>query len=31
MSLPVANAHRLRAAAELLAERAAPLMLAMAV
>ncbi len=31
MSLPAANAHRLRAAAELLAERAAPLMLAMAV
>ncbi|TQF02216.1 helix-turn-helix domain-containing protein [Kitasatospora acidiphila] len=31
MSLPVSSAHRLRAAAELLAERAAPLMLAMAV
>jgi DNA-binding IclR family transcriptional regulator len=31
VSLPVSNAHRLRAAAELLAERAAPLMLAMAV
>jgi DNA-binding IclR family transcriptional regulator len=31
MSLPVDNAYRLRAAAELLAERAAPLMLAMAV
>ncbi|WP_051969375.1 IclR family transcriptional regulator [Kitasatospora azatica] len=31
MSLPADNAHRLRAAAELLAERAAPLMLAMAV
>ncbi|MFJ8041976.1 IclR family transcriptional regulator [Kitasatospora sp. NPDC096147] len=30
-SLPVEQAHRLRAAAELLAERAAPLMLAMAV
>ncbi|MFI6443891.1 IclR family transcriptional regulator [Kitasatospora sp. NPDC050543] len=30
-SMPVDNAHRLRAAAELLAERAAPLMLAMAV
>ncbi|GAA1237101.1 IclR family transcriptional regulator C-terminal domain-containing protein [Kitasatospora nipponensis] len=30
-SLPAGNAHRLRAAAELLAERAAPLMLAMAV
>ena len=29
--MPVANIHRLRAAAELLAERAAPLMLAMAV
>ncbi|MFE9425510.1 IclR family transcriptional regulator [Kitasatospora sp. NPDC006697] len=31
MSLPVGSAHRLRAAADLLAERAAPLMLAMAV
>ncbi|WP_372495662.1 IclR family transcriptional regulator [Kitasatospora humi] len=31
MSLPVSSAHRLRAAAEVLAERAAPLMLAMAV
>lgn len=31
MSMSVDNAHRLRAAAELLAERAAPLMLAMAV
>ncbi|MFI9272733.1 IclR family transcriptional regulator [Kitasatospora sp. NPDC052896] len=31
MSLPLDNAHRLRAASELLAERAAPLMLAMAV
>ncbi|MDH6575212.1 IclR family transcriptional regulator C-terminal domain-containing protein [Kitasatospora sp. MAP5-34] len=30
-SMPVDNVHRLRAAAELLAERAAPLMLAMAV
>ncbi|MFD9127546.1 IclR family transcriptional regulator C-terminal domain-containing protein [Kitasatospora sp. NPDC059571] len=30
-SLPVADTHRLRAAAELLAQRAAPLMLAMAV
>ncbi|GAA1947730.1 IclR family transcriptional regulator [Kitasatospora viridis] len=31
MSLPIGSAHRLRAAAELLSERAAPLMLAMAV